>query len=94
MLCEQAKTTSRKEENVDNDIDDPFIGNNRAINSAESSNFSKDNSSSSSSIKTAQSSTSFDNKSQDLDSISPGPEESETESIDIDQGEEEIRKLT
>ena len=35
---------------------------------------------------------SFDNKSQDLDSISPDPKESEMESIDIDQSEE-IRKL-
>lgn len=85
----KAKTTDKKE-NVDDNIDNPFIGNNIAINLAESSDFSKDNYSSSSSTALS----SFISEPQDLDSILPGPEESRTESIDIDQGEEEIRKLT
>lgn len=87
-MYEQTKTIGEKEENGYNDIDYPFISNNGTIDLAESSDFSKDNSSSSS-IETARDSfksASFDNK--------PHPEEGETESIDIDQNEEEIRKLT
>ena len=93
FLYEQAKTTDK---NIDDNIDDPFINDNEAIDLAKSSEFLKDNSSSSSSIKIARDSfisASFDNKPQDLDSISPDPKESEMESIDIDQSEE-IRKLT
>ncbi|CAI2187266.1 18605_t:CDS:2 [Funneliformis geosporum] len=68
FLYEQTKTISEK------DIDDPFISNNGTIDLAESSDFSKDNSSSSSSIETARDSfksASFDNK--------PHPEEGEIE---------------
>ncbi|CAJ0826060.1 8684_t:CDS:2, partial [Entrophospora sp. SA101] len=73
VLVKKAKTTNR---NTDDDIDDPFISDNDL---AESSEFLKDNSSSSNSFISA----SFDNKPQDLDSISPDPKESK-----------EIRKLT
>ncbi|CAG8681581.1 4404_t:CDS:2, partial [Acaulospora colombiana] len=73
-----AKTISRKEENVDDDMNDSFISD-----------------SSSSSIKTTRSSfmsASLDNK-QDLDSISPGLEGSETKFVDVVQVEEEILEI-
>ncbi|CAI2196512.1 19608_t:CDS:2 [Funneliformis geosporum] len=89
VSVKETKTIGEKEENVYNDVDDSFISNNGTIDLAESSDFLKDNPSSSSSIETARDSfksASFDNK--------PHSEEGEIESIDIDQSEEEIRKLT
>ncbi|CAG8552008.1 2325_t:CDS:2, partial [Funneliformis caledonium] len=79
VSVKKAKTTGR---NMDDDIDYPFISDNRAINLAESSDFSKDNSSSSSSIRGSVSfDNPFDNQSQDLNnSTIPG---SETESINV-----------
>ncbi|CAG8444751.1 8696_t:CDS:10 [Funneliformis caledonium] len=76
VSVKKAKTTGR---NMDDDIDYQFISDNRAINLAD---FSKDNSSSSSSIRGSVSfDNPFDNKSQDLNnSTIPG---SGTESINV-----------
>ena len=79
LLCEQAKTTSRKEGNVDDNIDNSFI--------------SDSSSSSIKTARSSFMSASLDNK-QDLDSISPGSEGKETKSVDVVQVEEEIRELS
>ena len=71
-----------------NNINNPFISESRTINLVENSDFLKDNSSSSSSIEITWDSFKsalFDNKSY--------PKEDKIESINIDQSEEEIRKL-
>ncbi|CAG8615612.1 3360_t:CDS:10, partial [Acaulospora morrowiae] len=79
VSVKKSKTTDR---NIDDDIDYPLISDNRVINLAESTDLSKDNSSSSSSMRGSVSfDVTFDNQSQDLNiSIIPG---SETESINV-----------
>ncbi|CAG8747890.1 5215_t:CDS:2, partial [Cetraspora pellucida] len=75
VSVKKVKTTGR---NMDDDIDYPFISDNRAINLAESSDFSEDNSSSSNSIR---GSVSFNNQLQELNNSTIFG--SETESTNV-----------